>query len=248
MSERRTLVVNADDFGRSPGITRGVLRAHVHGIVTSTSLMVRYEHSAAAAAAAASHPGLGVGLHLDLAEWAFRDGGWRCVYEVVPAGDAWAVEREVRAQLARFRELVDRDPTHLDSHQHVHRDEPVRSVVGRVAGELGVPVRHGSSVRYCGAFYGQGRLGTALSEAITPTALAALIRDLPPGATELACHPADDVDIDTDYGRERLVELASLCDPAVHAAVRAADAHLAHFGDAPARTAGSARCGATGSR
>ena len=36
----RGLIVNADDFGLTAGITRGILRAHDEGIVTSTSLMV----------------------------------------------------------------------------------------------------------------------------------------------------------------------------------------------------------------
>ena len=47
----RYLVVNADDFGRSEGVNRGILRAHERGIVTSTSLMVRWpaaEHAARA--------------------------------------------------------------------------------------------------------------------------------------------------------------------------------------------------------
>jgi hypothetical protein len=39
---RRALVVNAHDFGQSPGVNRGVVRAHEEGIVTSTSLMVRH--------------------------------------------------------------------------------------------------------------------------------------------------------------------------------------------------------------
>ena len=34
------LIVNADDFGASPGITRGILEAHADGILTSTSMMV----------------------------------------------------------------------------------------------------------------------------------------------------------------------------------------------------------------
>ena len=38
----RFLIVNADDFGRSPGVNRGVLLAHERGIVTSASLMVRW--------------------------------------------------------------------------------------------------------------------------------------------------------------------------------------------------------------
>ena len=39
MMEKR-LIVNADDFGWSRGITDGILLAHHEGIVTSVSLMV----------------------------------------------------------------------------------------------------------------------------------------------------------------------------------------------------------------
>ena len=43
-------IVNADDFGQSPGITRGVIAAHERGIVTSASLMVRWPSANEAAA------------------------------------------------------------------------------------------------------------------------------------------------------------------------------------------------------
>ena len=38
----RSLIVNADDFGQSPGINSGVIRAYEEGILTSASLMVRW--------------------------------------------------------------------------------------------------------------------------------------------------------------------------------------------------------------
>ena len=230
MTGDRTLVVNADDFGRSPGISRGILRAHLAGIVTSTSMMVRYPNAEPAAAAAKQQRALGVGLHLDLGEWEYCDDEWHCRYEVVPTDDATAVQRELAAQLSRFRELLGREPTHIDSHQHVHRSEPVRSAVARAGSELGILVRHLSPAHYCGAFYGQGRRGTPLFEGITPVALAGLIGELPVGVTELACHPAEAIDIETDYGAERLVELRALCDPRVRAAVSAAGVRLCNFG------------------
>ena len=34
------LIVNADDFGASAGVNRGILECHTRGVVTSTSLMV----------------------------------------------------------------------------------------------------------------------------------------------------------------------------------------------------------------
>src|SRR5215212_790016 len=232
MSPDRRLVVNADDFGLSAGVNAGILRAHVEGIVTSASLMVRGEAAAAAAAEAADQPRLGVGLHLDLAEWVCDDGEWRCVYEVVDCSDAAAVAAELERQLDAFRALCGREPTHLDSHQHVHREEPVRSILGVRARELGLPLRHHGYVRYCGAFYGQGRAGTPQPETITAAALMRLIEDLPAGATELCCHPATDTTADFSYGAERLAELEALCDPAVREAVDAAGVVLCTFPEA----------------
>ena len=77
MNSRRQLIVNADDFGLSPGVNRGTVRAHEHGVVTSASLMVRGAAVAEAAAYARANPRLSVGLHLDLWEWECRDGEWR---------------------------------------------------------------------------------------------------------------------------------------------------------------------------
>lgn len=228
MLERR-LVVNADDLGLSPGINRGVLRAHERGIVTSASLMVRHAAAADAVAAAREHPALGLGLHLDLAEWEYADGEWRASYQVVDPDDGGAVALEVERQLRRFRELVGRNPTHLDSHQHVHRDEPARAVVAQLARSVSVPLRHIGPVRFCGAFYGQGRGGTPLPDAIGPDALASLIRGLPEGSTEICCHPAAEVDVPSSYAAERRRELESLCDARVRRAVEEAGVRLCTF-------------------
>jgi len=65
-AQRRRLVVNADDFGRSPSINEAVIRAHREGILTTASLMVNEPASDEAVALARENPGLGVGLHLTL--------------------------------------------------------------------------------------------------------------------------------------------------------------------------------------
>jgi chitin disaccharide deacetylase len=63
------------------------------------------------------------------------------------------VTAEVAWQLAMFRRLVGKAPTHIDSHQYVHRREPVRAVLIALARKLTVPLRHFSAaVRYCGDF------------------------------------------------------------------------------------------------
>ena len=208
--------------------------AHRHGIVTSASLMVRWKTAAAAAAYARAHPELSMGLHLDLCEWTRRDGEWAPLYEVVPLDDRDAVTTEVSRQLALFRTLVGRGPTHLDSHQHVHRDEPVRSVADAMAQELGVPLRgFDDVVQYSGVFYGQSADGSPYAEAIRPAGLIRSLTALPPGVTELGCHPAHGTDLDSMYGPERETEVDTLCHATVKQTLMAERIELCSFSSLP---------------
>src|SRR5262245_36723832 len=209
----RVLIVNADDFGLSPGINEGVIRGHEHGIVTSASLMVRGPSAAEAAAYARRTPSLSVGLHVELQGWEYRDGSWQLAYQVVPPDDKEATRAEVQAQLDLFRTLMDREPTHLDSHQHIHVTTAAGVVLIELAYELGIPVRQLSpEVLHNGEFYGQSTKGYPHPEAITVSSLTALIASIPPGVTEISCHPAVTVDFDSVYGEERVTELDVLCD------------------------------------
>jgi hopanoid biosynthesis associated protein HpnK len=64
--EKRRLIVNADDFGRSHSINAAVIRAHREGILTTASLMVNEPGFDEAVKFAKENPKLGVGLHLTL--------------------------------------------------------------------------------------------------------------------------------------------------------------------------------------
>ena len=227
----RVLVVNADDFGLSNGVNEGIARAHEDGIVTAATLMVRGRAAEAAARYARRAPELSVGLHLDLAEWEFTEGEWRARYQVVAADDADAVDAEVDRQLAAFERLVGRPPTHLDSHQHVHREEPIRSALARRGERLGVPVRDVTpGVTYSGAFYGQDGKGYPVPEAITVAALIGVLEDLDDGVTELGCHPGLGP-LDNVYASERETEVRTLCDPEVARAVERLGVRLCSFAD-----------------
>jgi len=232
MSAARRLIVNADDFGLSVGVNRGVAQAHEHGILTSASLMVRAEHAPDAAAYAHAHPALSVGLHVDLYEWHYTGEHWVAAYEHVPPDDATAVGAEVAAQCERFCALTGREPTHLDAHQHAHREEPAKSIVLEFARRFGVPVRSFTpGLRYEGGFYGQAGKGEPWPEGITVEALCRLLRALPPGATELGCHPAIDDESGSTYSAERTVETATLCDPRVRDVLREEDIALRSYRD-----------------
>ena len=227
----RELVVNADDLGLSPGVNRGIARAHLEGVVTSTSLMVRRTAAEHAAEMVQELPSLGVGLHVDLAEWVAEPSGWRPLYAFVDDRDEPAVAEEVERQLLLFENLVGRPPDHLDSHQHAHRSEPLRSILGRRAKELRVPLRFHSRFEYFGGFYGQGREGEPLPAAISPHGLQTALAALPDQAAEICCHPAADLDFRSTYGPERTCELETLCDPGVRDSVTAAGFVLASFAE-----------------
>ena len=231
----RLLIVNADDFGQGHGVNRGVFRAFEHGIVTSASAMVRWPAVQEAAAYAREHPSLGVGLHVDLGEWAFRDGEWIPLYEVVLIDEA-AVRDEIDRQVSTFHGLFGRDPTHLDSHQHRHREQPILSAMRAASDRLGVPLRDHSPVRYCGSYYGQTGEGEPRPEWITVDSLVALIESCGPGVTEIGCHPGDgtDPDLPTMYKRERATEVAVLCDLRVRAAITRHGLGLRSFAEATA--------------
>lgn len=202
------LVVNADDFGLSAGVNRGILEAHERGIVTSTSLMVLRPEAGAAREIASRHPSLSIGLHLELA------GG--------------SAEAECAAQLASFRDLLGRDPTHIDSHHHVHMSEPQASAARALAAELDVPLR-GERIRYEGGFFGRTEKGEAWLDGISVEHLIAIVEDLPPGWTELGCHPGVGVEAESSYAWEREHELRTLCDPRVRAALETSGVVLRDF-------------------
>jgi len=220
LSAHRYLIVNADDFGHSSAVNRGVIHAHDHGIVTSASLMVRWPAAVEAAEYARNRPGLSLGLHLDFGEWTYNDENWTPVYNVVPLDEVMALRQEALRQLAVFRTLTGRDPDHIDSHQHVHLREPARSVVLEAAQEVGIPVRDCSQeVRYCGRFYGQTAEGSPYEEGITSDALIEILSQLPPGVTELGCHTGEGEVPNTTYLGERAIEVKTLCDTRVRSAL-----------------------------
>jgi predicted glycoside hydrolase/deacetylase ChbG (UPF0249 family) len=231
MREEKLLIVNADDLGLSAGVNRGIFEAHENGIVSSASLMVRWPGVREAADYAKAHPRLGVGLHLDFAEWSIRDDEWVRLYEVVNLDDAAAVRREVAQQVEQFLHVMDRPPTHLDSHQHVHQDVRVRTIAEEAAAKLGVSLRHDGKVLYCGDFYGQDENGGAYPDGICVEALEKIIRNLREGVTEMACHPGYDDGLQTMYASERAVEVKALCDPRVKQTLEECGVRLVNFGD-----------------
>jgi len=227
---QRNVIVNADDFGASAGVNAGIVEAHAHGIVTSTSLMVTGHAASEAAALAAEHPGLSIGLHLDLdGEDAVRR---------VPLDDASAMRTELERQLDAFGELLGRPPTHVDSHHHVHERPEVAPLARALAGGLGVPLRGDGRVAYVGGFYAQWEWQVTDLSHVGVDALLGILRDeTGPGWTEIGCHPGRVTpDFRSVYLAEREAELTTLTDARLPAAIAALGLRLAGFADLPPLT------------
>ena len=209
------LIVNADDFGASPGTNRGIVDAHCGGIVTSTSLLVNTPWSEGAAVLSKTVPGLSVGLHVDFGH----------------LGDA-DPRAEVHRQFARFHELIGRLPTHLDCHHNAHREPRLLPALLLLARQYGLPLREHSAARYCSKFYGQWGNETHVEQISVDNLARLLETEVLEGVTELSCHPGHlDSELRSAYSVEREAELRTLCDPSVRAALAAHDICLVAFRD-----------------
>jgi predicted glycoside hydrolase/deacetylase ChbG (UPF0249 family) len=214
----RRLIVNADDFGLTTGVNQGIIEAHVSGILTSTSLMVDCAAAADAAALAREHRALSVGLHY------VEDGP-----EIDEPGHA---SRTFAAQLDRFREVTGGDPTHVDSHHHVHMTR--MSMFAPLVKPLGVPLRGDGRVPYLGAFYGQPQRGVVELDRVRMPFLLELLsdEDVTADFTELGCHPARVTqELTSSYASEREVELATLTEPDLRARIEGLGLTLASYHD-----------------
>lgn len=218
----KRLIVNADDFGASRGTNNGILHAHRHGIVTSTSLLVDAAASEDAGAQATAAPELSVGLHLDL------DGV-----------DVTRLPDELERQMERFTALTGTLPTHVDTHHNTHRDPRMLESVLAFARHHGLPLRGHSPVQVVPSFYGQWG-GVTHMEQITVDGLERILRGVGEGVTELTCHPGYlDAGLRSSYAVEREAEVHTLCDPAARAVLISLDIHLFTFRDLPGLLAGS---------
>ena len=130
----KQLIINSDDYGRTPEISRGIREAHLHGVVTSTTCMMNIPTTAEDIAVALKEtPALGLGVHLVLTmgrpvvapegESSLTDENGNFFKNAqlqnrLPSLNIDQVKREWRAQIEAFLSAAGRRPTHLDSHHH----------------------------------------------------------------------------------------------------------------------------------
>jgi hypothetical protein len=249
----RLLIVNADDFGRSAGVDNGIVRAHGEGIVTSTTFMTNAPGTPHAAALARATPSLDLGVHLVLTYARPLSDPARIPSLVRADGSFWRpsellarpIDRkealiEYRAQYGRARQLIGREPTHIDTHHWVHDHPALSWAVCELARETGAAARshtpaqrdeyRAKGVRtpdhFTREFQHPGHIEVA--------DLLALLARVEDGVTELMCHPGEpdpELVATSAYARERPIELATLTDARVRAALDQRRIKLATFAE-----------------
>lgn len=182
------LIVNADDFGYSYSINRGIIEAHTKGIVTSTSVMVD-ALAAEEAKELVKYPDLTVGLHLQL-------------------DDLNNVEAELHRQVDKFISIVGREPDHIDTHKRHTTDEGIKVVLEQYTKFSNIPIRN-FGTKHIGSF------GINSSDA-SVSQLKRSIDEATEQFNELMTHCGYSDDYlreHSSYSNPRERELESICSP-----------------------------------
>jgi len=146
------LIVNADDFGYSKGVNYGIIEAHLNGIVNSATMMMNMYAVEHGIELAKLHPTLGLGVHLvltagkplltDLKTIVDQNGDFlkNSYWYDYPVINVEEVEKEWDAQIQKFLSYG-LNPSHLDSHHHVHMIPILHPVIAKLSQKYDLPVR-----------------------------------------------------------------------------------------------------------
>lgn len=159
----KKLIVNADDFGISISINRGIIEGHCHGIITSASVMAGGEAFDDACRLARENPTLDLGVHLTLDEEFPVLAADHIPTLVGQYGRLHArskvlllllrgrialdeVEREWSAQIKKCLEQG-LAISHLDGHGHIHAFPTLIGVAEKLRRAYGIPYMRKPSER-----------------------------------------------------------------------------------------------------
>ncbi len=199
------LIVHADDFGLSPGISIGILSSIDRGVVVSTSIIVKSPYLKDTVRHVIDRPEIDWGLHI-----------------VLNRGDLQTskqFEFECERQLNIFENRFMITPSHIDFHKGFKFEKKIYFAARMFA------MKHNLGFRYDNAhfldtlFYGQTN-GLSTVENISVSSLIDRIKSVNSGVTELVCHPGFTSNkLNDPYRHERSIEYHSLCSVEVREAL-----------------------------
>lgn len=222
----KRLIVNADDFGITRSVNRGIIHGFKNGIITSASLMVKRPYAQEAAKLAKENPGLGMGLHFELTA---DKKTIKLVRKIMNVNDIYEIEKEITTvflirdgekefyeQIKLFKKLMERLPDHIDGHYHVHLFKNFRPFILDFSKKHKIPLRILSGVSFIEKF-------SDTAETATVENLTRILKNLPEGISELLTHPGyvrDDLRQINSRVDERGVELKTLTSPKIKKVIK----------------------------
>ena len=195
------LIINADDFGYSHSINKGIIEGHINGIITSTTVLVD-GIAADEAKNLKAFPKLSVGLH----------------FYPKPDED---LETEFKRQLELFESIVGHKPDSIDTHKSLPSDKKnMEMMLSRYSNEQNTPVRRLGNVKFINSFFGLNVDGTgSLDETrVTVQGLKSAIDEATDNFNEIMTHSGycDDYLLSKiSYNVTREKELKSILDPSI---------------------------------
>lgn len=139
----KRLIIVADDFGITPGVSEGILKAYREGIVTEMSLQLNSLGTQRALELIKQYGIDDVGIHLLLYSW-------KATGRILHREDYIQLFREksiddikriVKEELIQFERLVGRKPTHIIPQFGIHGNLKVLESIVEYAKEYNIPMR-----------------------------------------------------------------------------------------------------------
>lgn len=212
----KRLVINADDFGFTKGVTEGIIEGYERGIIRSATALCNMPQIEYAAGLARNNPGLGVGVHLTLTlgkpltenktltdeRNLFHDKKLIWSKKIDPK----EVYHEFKAQIERYIKVFGRRPTHLDGHHGVHDHPQTFDVTKRLADEYGLPMRRHGAYQFIQGFY---------EDTVNVKTIINILEQTKDDDIEIMTHPGYcDLELyeNSTYNVQRVKELKVLCD------------------------------------
>ena len=199
----KKVIINADDFGYSKSINKGILYAIKNGVVSSTSVMV-YGNAADEAAELKNIEKISVGLHLHMEEATDNP------------------KEEFDKQVEIFTKLVGRAPDHIDVHKPRSSNmEPVTPLLQAYSTEHNTPVRELGHAKSIKTFFGinvKDGNNYIDPERVSVENLLSILESLDAGISEIMTHVGysnDELRGMSSYSDTRELELNTLTDKRV---------------------------------
>lgn len=139
------LIINADDFGLTEGVNQAIIDLAAIGTLSSTTVMVNMPF-ANQAIKLKECPSFSIGLHFNLTEGKPISNVQKCSSLVDAEGNFYTystfikklkngaikqehILEELQAQYNKLTEILNCSPSHIDSHQNIHKQMQVAKIL-----------------------------------------------------------------------------------------------------------------------